>query len=72
MQHGVPNVGPSIRIRAVATEHLRCAAVPQHGDIDQRGITKFIDGVDIRATLREKRDAVDESSTARKRRAVSP
>jgi hypothetical protein len=75
MQGSVSNVGPSIRIRAVAKEHLRDAAVAQHGDVDQRGITKFIDGVDVGATLGEKPDAVGESfdgQEMKRRFAVKP
>jgi hypothetical protein len=61
MQDIVPSVRTGIRIRAVAQEHVCDTGLPEHRDVDQWGITKFIDGVDIRAMLGEKRDTLCES-----------
>jgi len=75
VQDGVPRVRTSIRIRTVTKEDICDVGVAQHRYVDQRGITKFIDGVDIGATLGEKRDALYESFDSQKvknRFAVNP
>ena len=75
VQDGVPSVRTSIRIRTVAKEHIRDVGMAQHRYVDQWGITKFIDGVDIGATFREKPDAVCKSFDSQKvknRLAVQP
>lgn len=41
----------------MAEQHICDIGLPEYGDVDQRRITRFIDGVNMRALLGEKRDA---------------
>jgi hypothetical protein len=50
-----------IRIRAMAEQHVCNIGLPEYGDVDQRSISKFVDGVYIRAMLGEECDAFRKS-----------